>query len=405
MREAVRAGLGARIGAGNGPAGRAPRLAGAPAPGWLGLAAMGVALVASAGHAQHAPGAPAGSAPPSTQNAPASPAPDHAALLAARFTPPPPGWAVPRTSWGDPDLRGMWPIDYLSATPRERAPGFGTRAFLTPEEYSAAISSAEAQMDRYEAEEQANLMAMGHWNERQLPLRQNSLILEPADGRYPPLTPEGRRLAAAERTSWNTDVFETMDDFGIFDRCLTRGMPGSMLPGVYNMGIRVMQSPGLVAITLEMIHETRLIHLDGRAPPPPDVQFDLGYSVGHWQGDTLVIETTNFRPGMSAGPAPNSDQLRIRERLTMMGPDQIHYEAWVSDPVVMEGHYKLDFPWQRNQGYNMFEYACHEGNVQVRGYIMSTSPRYGAMREAAWRARGEAPASGIPVRGAPRPQP
>ena len=146
-----------------------------------------------------------------------------------------------------------------------------------------------------------------------------------------------------------------MDDFGIFDRCLTRGMPGSMLPGAYNMGIEIHQAPGLVAIRLEMIHETRLVYLDGRTPPPAPVQFDLGYSVGHWDGATLVIDTTNFRPGMSAGPAPNSDQLHIVEHLTPMGPDQIRYEAWIEDPVVMETGYKLDFPWRRNSKYEIYD--------------------------------------------------
>lgn len=321
-----------------------------------------------------------------------------AAQMAARFDPPPPDWQVPRTSWGDPDLRGLWPLDYLSATPRERPVQLGTRAFLTDAEYDTATGAAQSQMERYAAEDEANLMAMGHWNERQLPLRQSSLIVQPANGRYPPLTAEGRRLLAAERTSWNTDVFENMNDFGIFDRCLTRGMPGSMLPAVYNMGIRVMQSPGLVAIQLEMIHETRLVYLDGRAPPPAAMQYDLGYSVGHWEGDTLVIETTNFRPGMSAGPAPNSDRLHIVERLTMMGPNQIHYTARIEDPVVMQDAYTVDFPWKRNSGYGMFEYACHEGNVQVRGYIMATSPRFAATRDATWAARGEPPGSGVPVR-------
>ena len=323
---------------------------------------------------------------------------DEEALMDARFEEPPPGWEVPRTAWGDPDLRGKWPIDYLSATPRERPANFGTRAFLTDEEYETAFESAEDLMERYDEEDKANLMAMGHWNERGRPLRQNSLIVEPANGRYPALTEEGKRLAANEKTSWNTYVFESMDDFGIFDRCLTRGMPGSMLPGAYNMGIEIHQAPGLVAIRLEMIHETRLVYLDGREPPPPDVQFDLGYSVGRWEGDTLVIETTNFRPGMSAGPAPNSDQLHIVERLTPMGPDQIRYEAWVEDPVVMETGYKLDFPWLRNSEYEIYEYACHEGNVQVRGYITSTSPRFAEMRAARWRAQGEEPESGVPVR-------
>ena len=298
-------------------------------------------------------------------------------------------WQAPRTSWGDPDLRGNWPVDYLGVTPRERPARYGDRATLTDEEYAAATAAAQRMLDVYEEEGRAGLMAMGHWVERGLPLRQNSLIVQPANGRYPLLTPEGERLRAGERTSWNTEVFETMDDFGIFDRCLTRGMPSSMLPGNYNAGIRLLQSPGLLAIQLEMIHETRLVYLDGRAPPPPAMQYDLGYSIGHWKGQTLVIETSNFRPGMSAGPAPNSDQLHITERLTPTGPDSIHYEAWITDPVVMQTGYKLDFPWRRNPDYTIFEYACHEGNVQVRGYITSTSTRFAAQREAAWAARAQ----------------
>ena len=296
-------------------------------------------------------------------------------------------YEAPRTSWGDPDLRGNWPVDYLGVTPRERPARFGDRAELTDAEYAAATAAAQGMIDNYEAEGRAGLMAMGHWVERGLPLRQNSLIVEPANGRYPPLTPEGQRLKAAERTSWNTEVFDDLDDFGIFDRCLTRGMPSSMLPGNYNSGIRVHQAPGIVAIELEMIHETRLVYLDGRDPPPASVVYDLGWSQGRWEGQSLVIESSNFRPGLTAGPAPNSDQLRIIERLTPTGPDTIRYEAWVSDPVVMETGYKLDFPWRRNPDYRIFEYACHEGNVQIRGYITSTSPRFAAQREAAWAAR------------------
>ena len=304
--------------------------------------------------------------------------------MAARFQPPPLGWQMPRTQWGDPDLRGKWPVDYLGQTPRERAAHFGTRAFFTDEEYNAAFRDAQEQLDRYDEEIEVGVMSMGHWAERGHPLRQNSMVVEPANGRYPPLTATGQQWRSEERTSWNTEVFEDMDDFGIFDRCLTRGMPSSMLPGAYNGGIQIFQAPGQVVISLEMIHETRIVHLDGRAPPPADVQFDLGYSVGRWEGDTLVIETSNFRPGMSMGPAPNSDQLKVVEHLTLMNPDQIRYEAWVTDPVVMEGHYKLDMPWLREPDYGMFEYACHEGNVQVRGYIMSTSPRFEAHRQAVW---------------------
>jgi hypothetical protein len=297
-----------------------------------------------------------------------------------------PNWKAPRTEWGDPDLRGKWPVDHLGATPRVRPPEFGDRRYLTDEEYATRVADAQAQLGRYSMEDKSNIMGMGHWTERGLPLRQTSMVVEPANGRYPPLTEEGKRLLANEKTSWNTEVFDSMDDFGIFDRCITRGLPSSMLPGAYNGGIQVFQSPGLVAINLEMIHETRMVHLGEKNPPPKDVKHWLGYSRGHWEGDTLVIETTNFMPGASAGPAPNSDQLHLLERLTPVGPDEIRYEAWVEDPVVMAGRYKIDVPWRRRDDYGMFEYACHEGNVQVRGYITATSPRFAKQREAAWAA-------------------
>ena len=321
-----------------------------------------------------------------SMSAGAQEAEDFDALMAARFDAPPAGWQVPRTEWGDPDIRGSWPIDYLAGTPRTRSPEYGDRAFLTDKEYERAFKQAENLLDRYDEEEDANMMAMGHWNERGLPLRQNSLVVEPANGQIPPMTEEGRRRAAAEKTSWNTEVFDTMDDFGNFDRCLTRGMPGSMLPGAYNMGIRLLQAPDHVAMQLEMIHETRMIYLDGRDPPPANMHYDLGYSIGHWEGDTLVVETTNFRPLMSGS---NSDQMRIVEHITLKNPNQIRYEAWVEDPVVLTAPYKLDFPWVRNDDYGMYEYACHEGNVQVRGYILSTSPRFEEERQAAWAEREE----------------
>jgi hypothetical protein len=173
-----------------------------------------------------------------------------------------------------------------------------------------------------------------------------------------------------------------MDDFGIFDRCITRGMPGSMLPGNYNGGIQILQAPGVLAIRLEMIHETRVVHLDGRAPPPPQVTSAIGWSAGHWEGDALVIETGNFTPGISNGPSPNSAQMHMRERLTPLGPDTIRYEAWVEDPAMMTAPYKIDFPWTRNPGYEFFEYACHEGNVSIRDYIKATGTAFAAERAA-----------------------
>jgi len=298
-------------------------------------------------------------------------------------------WQVPKTSWGDPDLRGAYPLDYLNGTPRTRPPQFGDRAEYTDEEYAQIVAQAEDLLKRYDQEIEVGKMSMGHWTERGIPLRQTSLLVEPANGQMPAPTEEGRKRAAADKSSWNHDIFNEISDFGIFDRCISRGLPGSMLPGAYNMGIDVWQAPGLVGIRLEMVHETRLVYLDGRAPPPDDVRFWLGYSIGHWEGNSLVIETTNFEPGSSLGNVPNSKDLKIVERLTPMGPNEIRYEATVTDPVVLSAPFKYDFPWRRNDDYVEYEYACHEGNVQIRGYIegTGTNPKVVAKREAAVAAR------------------
>lgn len=296
---------------------------------------------------------------------------------------------IKRTAWGDPDLRGMWPVDSVAQTPRQRPVHFGTRDSLTDEEYAAAMKVAQDGLSLGDRQDKVGILGMGHWAERGLPLRQASLIVAPANGRYPELTEEGKRRAAAEKTSWNNTTFDWMDDFGIFDRCITRGMPSSMLPGNYNSGIQILQSPGLVAIRLEMIHEVRLIHLDGRAAPPPAVTDPLGYSRGHWEGDALVIETTNFTPGMTNGPSPNSAQMTVTERLTPAGPDTIRYEAWIADPVMMTEPYKIDFPWTRNPEYRFFEYACHEGNYSIRDYIKATGTRFAAERAGKWEAGAE----------------
>jgi hypothetical protein len=303
----------------------------------------------------------------------------------------PEDWEVPHTPWGDPDLRGNWPIDYLAQTPRQRPAHFGTRDTLTDQEYENAMRNAQAQLDQYGREDEANKLGMGHWIERGRPLRQASLITEPADGRIPAMTPKGEEEAAKTKSSWSETSWEWIDDFSPFDRCITRGMPGSMLPGNYNGGIEVYQSPGYVAIRLEMVHETRIVPVGDVDAPPEAVKSWLGFSRGHWEGDTLVIETTNFVPGVPISnvgnapkPVPNSEQMKITERLTPTGPDNIRYEAWIEDPVMLTAPFKYDFPWQRNPDYVIYEYACHEGNIQLPGFITSTSPHLEEEREAVW---------------------
>jgi hypothetical protein len=290
-----------------------------------------------------------------------------------------------RTPWSEPDLRGTWPIDHLNGTPMQRDPAQGDRHFLTDEEFAARAQRIEAAASRYANEDQGSRLGQGHWVEMGEPNRRTSLLVSPANGRLPEMTPEGKRLSALMRSSWRRDqAFDWTTDFDSWDRCITRGMPASMLPMQYNNGIRIFQAPGLVAIQLEMIHEVRLIPTDGHAPMPAQIQNWMGESRAHWEGgNTLVIETANFRPGPSAtsivttGSPPENDtpispQARIVERLTMTGPDTIVYEVTHTDPVVFTAPWTVRLDWQRDDAYAFFEYACHEGNVQVRNYITAS---------------------------------
>jgi hypothetical protein len=206
-----------------------------------------------------------------------------------------------------------------------------------------------------------------------------SLIVEPANGRVPAMTAEGQRVSATMRSSWSDIPFDSIADFNALDRCITRGLPASMFPFMYNSGIEVMQAPGYVIIRMEIVHETRVIPVDGRPALGPRIRNWLGESRGHWEGDTLVIETTNFNAsspmlivGPRSTPIPTSEQLRIVERLTPVGPDAIEYEIAVEDPVTITGPWKAAFPWQRDQEYRFYEYACHEDNYTIRDFILAS---------------------------------
>jgi hypothetical protein len=187
------------------------------------------------------------------------------------------------------------------------------------------------------------------------------------------------------RSSWQEgSTFDWVSDFDTWDRCITRGMPASMFPFQYNNGIRIFQAPGIVALNMEMVHETRIIPTDGRAALPAQIQHWLGESRGHWEGDTLVVETTNLQPGPTAVNgggvvgAPRENRLpvgettRIVERFTPTGPDTIDYEMTFEDPTLYVAPWTVRMPWQRNDDYGMFEYACHEANYMIRDYISAS---------------------------------
>lgn len=296
------------------------------------------------------------------------------------------------TPWGEPDFRGSWPIDHLnSRTPLERNPEQGNRIFLTDEEFAeqeARVSQLEARLDDEDSSDQ---LGQGHWTELGSPNRRTSFIVAPANGRLPPKTQEGERRSDLMRSSWRAgQTFDSYTDFDSWDRCITRGLPASMMPMMYNNGIRIFQAPGLVAVQLEMIHETRLIPTDGRAALPPQVDNLMGSSRATWEdGNTLVVTTDSFAPGPSAtnivtsgsppaNDTPVSTSARMVERFHMTGPDTIVYEMTWDDPVIFTAPWSVRLDWQRQDDYEMFEYACHEGNVQIRNYITASR----AQREA-----------------------
>jgi len=312
----------------------------------------------------------------------------------------PPGWVQPKVAWGDPDLQGTWPISYVGSVPLQRCAGGGpgraatpcdkSKAFLTEEEYQARLDASK-QPDRYKkavAEGDLGRAFSAGVVDPTVPQRQTSLIVDPPDGQLPAMTEEGKRLSAEMKSSWAShegepQAWDTYLDFDSWDRCITRGMPASMFPYRYNNGIQIIQVPGAVVINMEMIHETRVIPVDGRPAPRPTIKQWLGISRGHWEGNTLVVETTNLKTGASAtnigvvgapqgNRFPSSEQMKIRERFTRMSPDIMLYEITTEDPVVLTRPWTAKFPLKLDNSYKWWEYACHEGNRTIPDYISAS---------------------------------
>ena len=294
-------------------------------------------------------------------------------------------YSPPKTAWGDPDLQGIWPSTAMVGVPFERPTQFGNRLYLTDEEFRQRQKDAEKQatldnesfsVDNVKAE----IVAMGDvggqtspppfWLERGEPSRQSSLVVDPPDGRLPPMTPEGqRRVAATKNTYLQYTGFDSASELGPYDRCISRGVLGSMFPVVYNNGNQFIQSPGYVVLRNEMIHETRVIPLDDVSRRPalsPKLRSYMGDSRGHFEGNTLVVRTTNFNGTTGATANGNlmimSDALELVEKFTRTGPDTMQYEVTVNDPKTWTKSWAASFPLRRDPAYRIFEYACHEGN-------------------------------------------
>ena len=195
-------------------------------------------------------------------------------------------------------------------------------------------------------------------------------VIDPQDGKIPPILPEARtRIANAPRTgSFGNGPFNSHEDFSLWDRCITRGLPGSMLPGQYGNSYQIVQGPGFVAIRYEMVHDTRVIALDNRPRVGAPIRSDMGVPRGHWEGNTLVVETTNFKT-RSAYRNANADTLKLVERFTRTAPDKIEWTVTVDDPTTWSRPWTFAIPLTMNDQEAIFEYACHEGNQAIKNIL------------------------------------
>jgi hypothetical protein len=271
------------------------------------------------------------------------------------------GWTLPRTSWGDPDLQEIWTTEDLRDIPYERPDELAGRLLLGDKEFA----DRQARAQRGETRQPTGFANAS----KTRTFRQTSLIVDD-DGKYPRLTPDAlRRFRVTDIGTYGEGPFLGPEDLNLYDRCITRGVVGSLLPVAYGNGLQILQTAGAVIINYEMVHETRVIPLDGHPHVGPRIRMYMGDPRGHWEGDTLVVETTNFTNKTSVGRngygPHNSEALRLVERFTRVAKDQIDYEVTVDDPQTWVRSFKMAFPLNTEPGYRILPYECHEGSLTV----------------------------------------
>jgi hypothetical protein len=308
---------------------------------------------------------------------------------AAQSSAPPTG---PRTPWGDPDLQGSYTNVYEQATPLERPDELS--GLRLDEVQGAALAEflvgrRDESLRRFDS---SDVHAPTFWWADSLDVERGSqawLIVDPPDGKVPALTSEARQRAAerqdARRRSGRGPA-DSWEDRSLFDRCITRGLPGSMLPTLYGNSFQIVQAPGVVAIRYEMIHETRIIPVVESAPVGTAIRQHMGAARGRWDGDTLVIETTNFRPE-SAFRNANAGTLRVVERFRRVGPDKVQWTVTIDDPQTWARPWTFSLPLTANEREPVFEYACHEGNYGLRNIFSAARAEERAATESAASSR------------------
>ena len=288
--------------------------------------------------------------------------------------PPPANWNPPKTPWGEPDLQGVWSSDDASfGVSRGGGRGGGppqTGLYLDDEAFAAR--QKQIAQGVVNAENNATSTFRNDFARRAF--RQTSYVVDPPDGIMPQTTPEARtRARVGDRGTFGDGPFNTFDDFTLYDRCITRGIYGSLARVIYGNGNRIVQAPGMVAISYEMIHDTRIIYTDGRKHIGDGIRQYLGDSRGWWEGDTLVIETTNLTGETSIGLNGNglrhSNTMQMVERIRRVADDIVQYQLTVIDPVTYVRPFTISIPLTPLDGGVLLPYECHEGNQAVRNAL------------------------------------
>jgi len=285
-------------------------------------------------------------------------------------------WTTPRTPWGDPDLQGIYNSNDNVGVPVERPARFGTRMTLTDEEFAERQKEGE----RAARDDKSERRARGpeetgdgpeHWYERGRTSRRTSLVIDPPNGIIP-LKPEMRkRFDDWATTTRFAKGIDTWQDLDLWDRCITKGFPAVMVPMGYNNAYHIMQSPGYVAIVYEVIHDIRIIPLDGRPALGGSIRQWWGDSRGRWEGDTLVVDVTNFSDKTLGNQQPmgshrgGGSKQHIRERFKRTSADSLLYSVTLTDPEAFSAPWTMELPLAKDDKYKMYEYACHEGNYSI----------------------------------------
>jgi hypothetical protein len=298
------------------------------------------------------------------------------------------GYKAPRTPWGDPDIQGNYTNLTEAGTPLEKPKEFEGRNL-------ADIKGDELKQIKREAADRTIKAFLGPteapdnwWQVAYTTIEKGSqawMIVDPPDGKVPPLTPEAqqRQQAAAEARKRNTrGPADSYTDRSLYDRCITRGFPSSGMPTIYGNSSQIVQGPGYVAITYEMIHDTRLIPVVPVTQIGKTIRSDMGYSRGRWQGDTLVVETTNFL-ARSVYRNATPDRLKIVERFTPISPTQLRWSVTVDDPSTWTKPWTFALPLTQNSSEPMMPYECHEGNYGLKNILSAARAEERKAAEAA----------------------